>query len=209
MAEENKFEKAEKAADAALERSVLNILDVVRDRAYPRHEVTVYMDEQNAWLGSQIDMKLKEDQKLTVEERAALEDQLDEILAELQKSAYVFKLRGISEERREELLKMCEAEHPYKFTETKNPFTGQVAREEQPNEDRDQMFNDLLWHAHIEAIVGPDGSEQVGLSSESARTLRKNLPIAAATLIGQGIIDVRESTAIFMAKADDAFFPKP
>ena len=193
-------------ADAALEKGTFKLLQAVRERAYPRHEVRISLDEQLGWMAAKLEEQIEAETEL--QEKTKLEDKLDEIVEQMSNAMVTFKLRGISEGRREELLKMAYDEYPEEVIETKNPFTGRSEREEKEVPERDRYFTDLLWAAHIEAVEAPDGSVQVGVNAEEVRLLREELPLAATAALNEGMVKLREGTAIFMAKAEESFFPK-
>ena len=200
-------EQIDELVTEAKKPGVFNIVDVVKERAFPKQVVNVYVDESIAYETS----KLKEELSKTdaaakeyVEIQAKIDEKLDELLA----SRYEFHLTGISEGKRDKLHAECIEKFPIEYNEDKNLFTSEIKRVEIQSDDRDEMFTNLLWSAHIEKIVSPDGEVQDGLSVEDAKTLRSNLPLAASSGINDAIDKLRVATSVFLLKVDEDFLAK-
>ena len=197
------------------------IMDVLENRAYPTDEVEVYLDEEAAYLASQIDDQLKEIQKKidkssdSSKQLKDLNAEYEEILAkkdalieEIGGSKFVFHLTGISEGQREDLYALCLKEYPMEHDKERNPFTGQVDKKEIENPDRDKYFTNLVWQAHISKIVSPDGDEQNGVTYDEAVELRRSLPLSAITRINNAIEKLRTATAVFLMTVNEDFLAK-
>lgn len=214
------LENVREVVDASKEKGTFNILSALKDRAYPKDEVIVYLDEDVAYRAAQAQEKVnvaglgakKNDTAEIIAKREAelekLEAERDEIIKELTKSRYVFKLRGISEGRREEIYNLSSEAFPVEYREERNQFSGELIREEIPNADRDRIYTNNLWASHIEAIVSPDGETQQGISVEDVEPLRNNLPLAARAAINECIEKLRLATATFMFEVDEDFLAK-
>lgn len=194
-----------------------NILDVLKDRAYPETEVTVYLDERAAFLAAEMNDKVKlalaelesgEENKELEEKLEELQGSRDVLIEKLADSAYKFKIVGISEGKRDDILKECELKYPMEYTETKNPITGEVVKQEVPNDDRNELLMNLIWQAHVVSITSPDGEVQDGISLEDAAEIRRALPIASSAQISQAIEKIRTATVMFMLTVDEDFLAK-
>lgn len=212
MSEEKLVEEAVELAKEAKSPSTFNIINVLQERAFPVEHVNVYLNEQLAYDASKVQDKISEANKGITEEDLAISDELvkerDAIIAELEKSRYVFHLTGISEGTRNKIQEDCLEKFPMEYEESKNPFTGEIVKQEIESKSRDRYFTNSLWVASITKIVSPDGSEQGSLSISEVEKLRDMLPLAASGAITQSIEKLRISTAVFMASVDEDFLAK-
>ncbi len=207
----------EEIVEEAKKPGKFNILNALKDRAYPSDEVVVYLDEHSAYLGAEADERVKE-----LVKKAELEGSTEDIEAEiveaektrnaiiekLSESAYIFTITGISEGTRLDILKKCEDEFPIIYSEEKNPITGEVKKTEIPDDSRTNLMMNLFWQAHIEKIVAPSGDVQDEITISDAVELRRALPIASNGLINQAIEKIRTATALFMFTVDEDFLAK-
>lgn len=194
-----------------------NIVDVLKDRAYPTVDVTVYLDEEAAYLASEMDVKVKAaiSELETLGENSELEEKLDKLqeqrdvlLSRLSESAYVFTVTGIPEGKRDDIIKECDSKYPPKYTEEKNPFTGEVTKTEVENSERSDYIVDLIWQAHIKKITAPDGDVQDSVTLQDVTEIRRALPIASSGAISNSIEKIRTATALFMLTVDEDFLAK-
>jgi len=184
-----------------------NIIDVVKDRAFPEEVVHVYVNDDVAYKASQVkDLMEKTDPE--DERYAKLQAQFDSLIAEMDLSKYTFTVKGISEGKRDELYKVATEKYPLEYNETKNVYTGEISREEIESEERDSLLTSLLWSAHITKIEAPNGDVQDFISPEDAMELRSSLPIASNALINKSIEKIRAATAMFMISVDEDFLAK-
>lgn len=212
MSEEKIIEEAVKLAAEAKKPGVFNIINVLKERAFPTEDVNVYLDEQAAYDAAKIQGKIDELSKSASVEDLDKSDKLteerDAVIAKMEESKYVFSLTGISEGRRTEIQEECLEKFPMEYDEAKNPFTGEVVKTELDNKQRDRYFTNLLWVDSIVKIVAPSGDEQKDLSISDVEVLRDMLPLAASGAINQSIEKLRVSTAVFMASVDEDFLAK-
>lgn len=193
--------------EEAKKPGTFNIMNVIKERAFPTQDVNVYMDEHVAYLASDASEKLKRIDSAD-KEYSVVEEELNKLLAKLEESKYVFLIKGISEAKREEIFKLSSDKYPIEYREEKNVYTGETKREEIQNQERDDLFTAMLWSAHISKITSPDGSTQEHISAEDANELRGVLPIAASALINRAIEKIRSASAIFMMSVDEDFLAK-
>ena len=184
-----------------------NIIDAVKDRAFPSQEVNVYLDEETAYLAAEANERLKQTAAAT-KEYDAIQVEIESLLAKLEESKYVFTIQGISESRRDQILKLASDKYPIEYREDKNPYTGEIKREEVEDENRNNLFTSMLWSEHIAKIVAPDGSIQENISAEDAKELRGALPLASSALVNRAIEKIRSASAIFMMTVDEDFLAK-
>ena len=199
----------EELVNEAKKPGKFNIVNVIKERAYPSDDVVVYLDEEVAYRAAKLQERLRDEAAtLPEEEYAALDAELNAAVEELESKKYVFSIRGISEGRRGELLELSIAQFPLEYNEQKNPFTGEVTRTEIEDRGRDSLFTNFIWAEHIVKIVSPEGDEQESLTAEEVRELRDALPLASAAAINEAIDKLRVSTAVFMASVDEDFLAK-
>lgn len=184
-----------------------NIMDAVKDRAFPTQEVNVYLDEETAYLAADANERLKQT-PAAGKEYVAIQKEVDSLVSKLEESKYVFTIRGIAESRRDEILKLASDKYPVEYREDKNAYTGEIKREEIEDDKRNSLFTSMLWSEHIAQIVAPDGSIQEGISAEDAKELRGSLPLASSALVNRAIDKIRAASAIFMMTVDEDFLAK-
>jgi hypothetical protein len=210
----------EEMVEEAKKPGRFNIVDALKDRAYPTDEVEVFIDEAVAFLAADIEVAIRalgqrmdsesDSDKLDemLKKHEAYLDEKDKLVKEMGGSRYVFHLRGISEGLRDDLWKKSVERHPLKHETDRNPLTGQVERTEVQNLERDKYFTNLLWQSHITKIVDPQGNEQEGITLEDALELRRSLPLASIGKITEAIEKMRAATAVFMMTVDEDFLAK-
>jgi hypothetical protein len=212
MSEEKIVEEAVELADKAKAPGTFSIINVLKDRAFPTEEVNVYLDEESAYLASKLQEKLKDTENSLDEENAnnakKISKELDDAVKKLEKSKYVFSLSGISEGKRSELEEKSIEKFPIEFEESKNPFTGEINKQEIEDKKRDRFFTNLLWVESIKKITDPEGNVQESVTLDDVSSLREMLPIAATGIISESIEKLRISTAVFMMSVDEDFLAK-
>lgn len=203
--------------EQAKKPGTFNILNVLKERAYPETEVTVYLDEKAAYLASEMNDKVKlalaelesgEENKELEDKLSKLEEARSTLISKLEDSAYVFKIVGISEGTREDIIKKSEEKFPAEYSESKNPITGEVVRTEIPDEKRSELLVNLIWQAHIASIKSPAGEVQDTISLEDIAEIRRVLPVASSAQITQAIEKIRTATVMFMLTVDEDFLAK-
>lgn len=212
MSEEKILDEALELAKAAKKPGTFNIVNVLKERAYPTEVVNVYLDEQAAYDAAKLQERIDELAKSSADDdiklAQKLADERDAVIAKLEESRYVFHVTGISEGKRQEIQEESLDKFPMEYEESKNPFTGEVLKQEKEDKGRDRFFTNRLWVESVEKIVAPDDSEQDSLTMKDVESLRELLPLAAAGAISQSIEKLRVSTAIFMASVDEDFLAK-
>lgn len=206
-------------AKSASARGTFSISEALLERAYPVDEVKVYLDEQTAYaivrIDEQID-ELEDDASSSVEDiadaaqkqQADLIDRRKELYEKLQNSLYVFHVMGLPEGARQEILEKAFEQYPQEWIEDKNVL-GEVKRTEKENPERDNLFTMLLWEKSISKIVSPDGAEQVGVTDDDIKVMRKVMPVSAVTKINNSIDKLRVATAMFLLEVNEDFLAKP
>ena len=196
------------------------IADVLKDRAFPTDKVSIFIDEDSAFMAAEIESKIKKlgenmDSESDIGELEKLTKRHEKLIAERDKmvegmggTRYVFHLQGISEGVREDLYEKALEKYPVQHEVDRNPLTGEVERREKENPKRDRLFTNLIWQAHIKKIVAPDGSVQEGISFEESVELRRALPLASSGKITETIEKLRTATALFMMTTDENFLAK-
>jgi len=210
MSETKIIEDAAKIVEEAKQPGTFSIIDVLKERAYPKEDVNIYLDEEAAYQASMINEKIEELKKSGADLKKidALVESRDEVIAKFEKSKYVFSITGISEGLRDDIQEQSLEKFPMEYEEDKNPFTGEVTKKEIEDKERDRYFTNLIWHESITKIVDPSGSVQEKISLDDVENLRQFLPIACIGAITQSIEKLRMSTAMFMLSVDEDFLAK-
>ena len=212
----------EEMVQAAKAPGKFNIVDAVKNRAYPVDEVEIFIDENVAFQAAELDERLSKISESLDKNKVLSKKQADEILKtrdeiisakekiieEMGGSRYIFHITGIPEGQRQDLFDKAMEKYPMKEDKSRNPFTGQMEKTEIDDPERDRFFTDLLWRAQIKKIVAPDGSEQDGLSLEETTELRRNLPYASISKITESVQKIRAATAVFMMSVNEDFLAK-
>jgi hypothetical protein len=203
----------EEIVEEAKKPGVFKIIDAIKERAYPQDDVVIYLDEQSAYLASQVQEKIDELSKKSFSD--SVEKELEKLYSErdvfvekMNNSKYVFTMVGISEGRREDLLKEAMNEYPMEYSDETNVFTNERKKVEIENSERDRMFTNLLWRDYVMKITSPGGDIQEGLTITEIEELRRSLPIAATGKINEALEKLRVASAMFMMNTDEDFLAK-
>jgi hypothetical protein len=211
----------EEIVNEAKKPGKFNIVDVVKDRGYPKDEIDVFIDENVAFRIAEINEAInsisnKMDSagadKKTLDKLLKQHEEIlntrQKLLDEMGEAKYVFHLTGISEGSRQDLFDKAVKKFPIKTVTKMNQVTGEMEEKEVENVERDRYFTSLLWEAGISKIVSPDGEEQEGITFEEADELRRILPLASLTTITEGLEKMRAATALFMMSVNEDFLAK-
>ncbi len=209
------------SAEAAKAPGTFNIIDVLQNRGYPETSIKIVIDESLAYeaamLKEQIDKmnpkssSAKMGQK-QIEEQASLIDQLDEMREKIEKSSYTVHMMGISEGKREEIFRDARKKYPIEYDNSANIqdiLGGQNKKIEKESPERDALFTDYLWLAHIKKIVNPDGDEQSDFTYNAVRAMRESFPLSAMLKVNEAMEKLRASTALFLMGTGEDFLAKP
>ena len=218
MDNENIQETIELAKKASA-RGTFSISEALLERAYPVEEVKVYLDEQTAYAIVRVDEQIneleedassgaKEIADVAQKQQADLIDSRQGLYEKLQESLYIFHVTGVSEGTRQELLDKAFEKYPQEYIEDKN-ILGDIKRTEKDNADRDNFFTMLLWEKSITKVVSPSGSEQVGVTEDDIKVMRKVMPVSAITKMNNSMDKLRMSTAMFLLEVNEDFLAKP
>ena len=209
------------ASQGAKSPGKFNIVDVIKDRAYPEARVPVMLDEASAYEASVLKEKLEELQKsvngksMTKAQQSEISDltqKIEDISEDMRKLSYIFHIKGISEGRREALFAEARKKYPveYERSNDMSALLGSIGeKREKESPERDNLFTDFLWKEHIQRIEDPEGNEQSDFSYSDIRELRNSLPLGALANINSAIEKIRTSTAIFMMETGEDFLAKP
>lgn len=209
---DNAGDDVTKLIDNAKAPGTFNILNVLKERAYPKDDIHVYLDEDSAYKASVINEKIEElstseDPESQVEIEKLI-DERDALIKKIADSKYVFTMVGISEGTRDDLVNKAKEKFPIEYKHETNVLTTETSKEEIESPERDEYFTELLWEAHIEKITAPDGSVQDNIAFEDIHGLRRSLPIAAISNISTSMEKLRLATTVFMLTVDEDFLAK-
>jgi hypothetical protein len=152
-------------AQEAQSKKVFNLSDAIKGRAYPQKDVTIYLDDESA-------MKLVElDEKMSYvtdpEELKKLEAEAAKLSKSIKDSALTFKMRGVSQDAIELVLKQLNEKYKVKGS----------AGTENPDWMRDYITT--LVGMNIISVVDMSGSEDDSTYDfDKTEEIRRNLPAA-------------------------------
>jgi hypothetical protein len=167
MSEELKAvpEEAMELAQEAQSKKVFNLSEVIKGRGYPQKDVTIYLDDASA-------LKLVElnDQMSSVtnpEELKKLEEEAAELAKLVKRSGLTFKMRGVSQDAIELVLKQMNEKYKVKGSNgTENP-------------DWMRDYITTLVSLNIVSVTDSSGAEDSSVFDfESTEELRRNIPAA-------------------------------
>jgi len=211
------IEEIREAVDEAKAPGTFNIASVLKDRGYPKMQLTLAMDEQSAYEISAIKEKLgsidlayskKNKPEDVVKQEEVLLGKLEELKSKVTESSFTFHLEGISEGKRNELYSQAKKKYPLEYEKDIDITTGKMQKVEKESFERDSLYTDLLWQAYIKKIVSNNGDEQSGVSYSDVRAMRDNMPISASARINESIEKLRVASAVFMLETDEDFLAK-
>lgn len=203
------------SVDAVKAPGTFNIVNVLKDRGYPETTVSVILNEQIAYKAASVRERLEEikDDKSesAKKERLELEQTIDSLRAELSASAYTVHLTGIPEGKREEIYREARKKYPveYEAPNQMQSILGNAQRVEKDSPERDALFTDFLWQAHIKKIVDPEGNEQTEFTYNTIKSMREGFPISATMKINEAVEKLRTATAVFIMETGEDFLAKP
>lgn len=214
-------EEIREAVDEAKEPGTFNIVKVLQERGYPQTTVKIVLDEELIYEAATLKQEIESiDSSIGKSNPSARQKELletltekhEELAAKIRDSFYTVHIRGISEGKREELYNLAKKKFPIQY-EAPNPVNDLLGspseRKEKPSPERDSMFTNLLWQAHIQKIVDPEGNEQTEFSYSAASTMKEQFPLNATLAINEAIEKIRAATAVFTFETDEDFLAKP
>lgn len=208
------------SVEEAKSPGTFNIVKVLQERSYPKTEVSVVLDEGLVYEAALLEEEIQElDKKISAAKSATkLQAKLDDLILkrdsmrqELIKSMHTFHLMGIAEGKREKLYADAKKKYPVEYMPNNDlsGILGGGGREEKESPERDSLFTDFLWQAHIKKIVNNDGDEQSDFSYNTISSMRNELPLSATMLINEAIEKLRSATALFTMSTGEDFLAKP
>lgn len=209
-------EEIREAVDEAKAPGTFNIVNVLQDRGYPKTTVRIILDEQSAFDASVLEERLKEldkEQETTdvKKEKLKLIADIEEARKKLVENFYTVHLEGIPEGKREDLYREARKKYPVQYEDASpvQALLQNVQRAEKESPERDALFTDFLWQAHIKKIVDPQGNEQTEFAYSTIKAMREGFPISATLKINEAIEKLRTATAVFIMETSEDFLAKP
>ena len=211
------IEEIREAVDEAKKPGTFKIVDVLKERSYPKMEIVVSVDEDSAYRASEVKNKIdaldvkwagkQKPEDIQKAEEKLLEEH-EELMESIRSTSFTFHLEGISEGKRTELFNKCVKKYPIEYEREMDVTTGKMEKVEKTSTERDALFTDFLWEACIRKIVNADGDEQDGVSYTDVRAMRDQMPLSAIARINESIEKLRVATAVFMMEVDEDFLAK-
>lgn len=166
-----------------LDHKTLDIAAVIAGIGFPEKDVEVFFDERPGFAVSEAKKALLSAEVRGDSEKVA---ELDKGLAEVREAArasrYVVTLRGLPESTR----KVCDAEAREAF-----PMSYNLIGQPEPNPEKNDKYEELLWAHSIVKLTAPDGSVGVP-TAEQVKSIRDSVGRSAGNAINEGIRDLIE-----------------
>jgi len=175
-------------------------------RSYPKDEVTVFLDEQTAHTIPKLEAKAAGMD--SGEKFDTVTKQITELRKKLAGSAYKFRLTGISQDMKETVLKSAQEKFPTKYDTNKNFLTGGIDRTEKPNPERDRYFSSVLYQAHVEQIVAPDGAVDTAPTAETMDAFLRKAPESQVMRFLDVVHGLQVTAETFEAATNEDFLVK-
>lgn len=181
-----------------LNHETFDLAAVLSGAAFPEVDVDVYFNEAVGFEIYKAEQLLESSE---IQENAKLEKDLQKKLTKLRKEAesqkFTVTLKGIPESVR----KTCNMKAREKFP-PETTFLGT----EQPDPERDDYFNALLWKYSITKVTDPEGKVAIP-TEDQIQELREAVGRTAVQAITDGIRELTEGPkAGFEGKARDSDF---
>lgn len=181
-----------------LSPETFNFLDVLSGVAYPEDEVTIHTNESLAY---QIE-KLKElrDSSDSEEEVHKFEALIQEKRAELKNYEYIFHLKGVSQEVREDLRRAAKQKHADRPQEVSG------MKIKVPTEDQNDWYETLLIQAQVVKIVqARNGAVDAAPSADVIHAFRKKSPASQVLKLVKAVSALVVSTDKFEDSINETF----
>lgn len=171
-----------------------DLADVLADRAQPKDEVAIYLNESASFAKTEI---VKSMEKASDDELEKYEAALDKVNAELEASKWVVHIQGIPSRMREDIHSRALADFPLK-----NPtlFTDENV------EERNTRENNLAWLAQITDVVNPKGQHRSVWTLEEMGQFYAKLTDAAKSVISRKIAGLTKASEQYTIDSKDSDF---
>lgn len=189
------------------QQGTFNLIERLQGRNMPEEDMTIYLDEGLAWDLFQLETKHSNAKRK--EEVEEIEAKLKRVRAKLAESAYIFTLRGMTNERYDELVDQTLEQFPYEYEENTNPLTGIKAKNIIPNDERDALFNTLFLAEAIAKVTDPDGNVDENITADTVVFIKKLAPLDGIRMITELATRMRLAVEWMDAVQDEDFSLRP
>lgn len=157
-------QEALKLVEDAQSNKVFNLADAIKGRAYPKKDVTIYLDEDAGLQLLEINALIND--SIDEDEIKLLDEKAQELSERIKSSALVFSMRGVSQATIERVLTDCNKLHG--VGENDDPL-------ENVNWFKDYVT--LLVAENIEYVTDGFGNiDSAKFDADKTRELRENIP---------------------------------
>jgi hypothetical protein len=161
----NTVEEAMELAAEAQSKKVFNLSDAIKGRSYPQKNVVIHLDDEAAL--KLVELNDKMSYITDTAELAKLEAEAKKLSDAIKESAITFKMRGVSQDAIELVLKKMNEKYKVKGT----------SGTDNPDWMRDYITS--LVSLNIVSVVDASGSEDSSdFDFDKAEELRRNIPAA-------------------------------
>ena len=161
----NTVEEAMELAAEAQSKKVFNLSDAIKGRSYPQKNVVIHLDDEAAL--KLVELNDKMSYITDTAELAKLEAEAKKLSDAIKESAITFKMRGVSQDAIELVLKKMNEKYKVKGT----------SGTDNPDWMRDYITS--LVSLNIVSVVDASGSEDSNdFDFDKAEELRRNIPAA-------------------------------
>lgn len=190
MSEENNIGEVLNLVEEAQKRGKFNLADVIKERAYPEKQVTIYTDSVAAQKLYELDKEMdKAAFNSDVEGYAKLSEEADELVEKVKSSKLVFRMMGLSQVRVDEI--------------------GDTLPGEQSSSAWSRDYVCALVAASIKSVENADGDiDSSEFSLEDAKNLYALLPAESWNVLADAVQQLTLATGIFKGITDAGFLQR-
>lgn len=198
MSEETKgvVDETMEMVEEAQSKKVFNLADAIKGRAYPKKDVTIYLDDEAAMRLVEINDELDYNPEKDV--AAALNKEAEQLKARIEKTGLTFTMRGVNQETIESIMTQTNIRHGLKKGEDGS---------EKPGWMRDYIT--ALIGVNILSVTNAEGeTDSEEFDFNRAEELRNNIPASEWGKLIETMQKLTLAGGYFDQLTDAGFLPK-
>lgn len=193
-----------------LTKETFSFFEVLSEIAYPTDEVTLYMNENAARKFQKLAAEL-DDPETTAERTEAIYPEIQKVSQEVRDSAYVFHLRGVSDDRLTDVKTLADKEFKDKRKQRKVASGGlESYLPESEQMAYAKYFSAVLISLHVEQVVeSRTGRIMTAPDANEIAFLMDKAPTHEKGKLHTAIESLKVSASEFERSIDEGFLAKP
>lgn len=197
MSDEKILEETLELVKEARKPGKFNLVDVIKDRAFPEREVDVYTNADAAFKLVELDEQMKAIVGIDQEKYDALEEEAQVLAEELQKSKLSFLMRGVGQGVIEEV------------TEKANTLYNNPDAEDHDSEGWFRFYVTALIASNVVRVTDAEGNvDERQFTVDEMMEIRNNIPADAWAVLVNTMQKLTLASGYFKGLTDAGFLPK-